>query len=133
MSNIQLAQEMYDAFNRGDVGTVLGIMEPNIEWHEAEGNPYDPSGSGWIGPDAIMQNLFMRIGTDFDGFTVHPKEFHDAGDTLVVELRYTAKHKGTGKDLDAHVCHVLRLKDGKLTSFQQFMNTAHLQDVMGAR
>ena len=32
---------------------VLGAMDPNIEWHEAEGNPYDP-GHPFVGPDATI-------------------------------------------------------------------------------
>ena len=133
MSNVQVARDLYDAFNRGDIATVMGMFSPRIEWREAEGNPYEPSGAGWVGPDAVMQNLFVKMGTDWDGFTVHPKDFHDAGDTVVVEGRYTGTHKATGKTLDAQVCHVLRFRAGKLTSFQQFVDTAHLQDVMGAR
>jgi ketosteroid isomerase-like protein len=31
------------------------------------------------------------------------------------------------------VCHVLKFRDGKVTSFQQFVDTAQLQDVQGAR
>lgn len=73
------------------------------------------------------------MGADWDGFTVHPKSFHEAGDTLVVEGRYTGTFKPTGKSLDAQVCHVLKFGGGKLTSFQQFVDTAQLQDVMGAR
>jgi uncharacterized protein len=133
MSNVQLAHDIYDAFNRGDIATVLAALDPGIEWREAEGNPYQPSGSPWVGAEAITQNLFMKIPSDFDGFTLHPKEFHDAGDTVVIELRYSGTGKATGKPLDAQVCHVLKFRDGKLTSFQQFVDTAHLQDVMGAR
>jgi ketosteroid isomerase-like protein len=133
MNNVQLVRDTYDAFGRGDVETVLGAFDASIEWREAEGNPYQPSGNAWVGPDAIMQNLFMKLGTEWDGFTVHPKEFHDAGDTVVVEGRYTGIHKATGKSLDAQVCHVFRIRDGKLASFQQFVDTAQLQDVMGAR
>jgi uncharacterized protein len=44
MSNVQLVQDVYGAFNRGDVPTVLGAMDPDMEWREAEGNPYQPSG-----------------------------------------------------------------------------------------
>jgi uncharacterized protein len=62
-----------------------------------------------------------------------PKVFHDAGDTVVVELRYSGTGKATGKSLDAQVCHILKFRDGKLTSFQQFVDTAQLQDVLGAR
>jgi uncharacterized protein len=133
MSNIQLARDVYDAFNRADIATVLGAFDPGIEWREAEGNPYEPSGSPWTGPDAVLQNLFMKMGADWAGFTVHPKSFHEAGDTLVVEGRYTGTFKPTGKSLDAQVCHVLKFRDGKLTSFQQFVDTAQLQDVMAAR
>jgi len=117
MSNVQLAQDLYEAFNRGDIATVLGMFDPAIEWREAEGNPYQPSGSPWVGGEAITQNLFIKIPADFDGFTVHPKEFHDAGDTVVVELRYSGTGRATGKP----------------TSFQQFVDTAHLQDVLAAR
>jgi ketosteroid isomerase-like protein len=133
MSNVEHVRQLYAAFADGDIEQVLGAMDPQIEWREAEGNPYEPSGTAWIGPDAVVQNLFVRLGADWDGFTTHPKEFHDAGDTVVVEGRYTGTHKETGKSLDAQVCHVWRVSDGKLTSFQQFVDTAQLQDVMGKR
>ena len=32
MSNAQLMQDLYEAFNRGEVPTVLGAMDPGIEW-----------------------------------------------------------------------------------------------------
>ncbi len=131
MSGADFIAGVYDAFGRGDIPAVLGAMDPAIHWHEAEGNPYMPSGEAWVGRDAIMNNLFAKLGDDWDGFTVHPGAFHEAGDVVVVELRYTATHNGTGKPLDAQVCHVWTLKDGKITKFQQYVDTAKLQDVMG--
>jgi ketosteroid isomerase-like protein len=133
VSNVEFVRGLYAAFGRGDVPAVLGAMDPSIEWREAEGNPYEPSGNAWVGPDAVTQNLFMKLGTEWDGFTVHPKEFHDAADTVVVEGRYTGAYKATGKSLDVQFCHVFKIRDGKVTSFQQFVDTAQLQDVMGAR
>jgi len=134
MSNVQVIRDAYDCFGRGDIPTLLGLMDPDIEWSEAEGNPYQPSGKAWRGPDAIVQNLFVKIGADFDGtFVVHPKDFYDADDTVVVEGRYTGTFKATGKSLDAQMCHVFKVRDGKVTSFQQFVDTAQMQDVMGAR
>ncbi len=131
MGNVQMVRDLYEAFGQGDVPTVLGAMDANVQWREAEGNPYELSGKAWIGPDAILQNLFMKLGSEWDAFTVHPKDFHDAGDTVVVEGRYTGTYKATGKSLDAQVCHVFKIKNGKLTSFQQFVDTAQLQEVMG--
>jgi ketosteroid isomerase-like protein len=133
MRNVEHVRGLYAAFADGDVERVLGAMDPQIEWREAEGNPYEPSGAAWIGSDAVVQNLLVPLGAEWDEFTAHPKEFHDAGDTVVVEARYTGTHKETGKSLDAQVCHIWRVSDGKLTSFQQFVDTAQLQDVMGKR
>ena len=59
--------------------------------------------------------------------------FYVIGDTVVVEGRYTGTFKATGKSLDAQMCHVFKIRDGKLTSFQQFVDTAQMQEVMGAR
>jgi len=130
-SNVQVIRALYDAFAKGDVPAVLGGMDPKIEWREAEGNPYSIEGEPWVGPDQILEQLFMKLGTEWDGFAVHPKEFYDAGDTVVVEGRYTGTYKETGKSADAQMCHVFKLRDGKVTSFQQFVDTAKMQSTMG--
>jgi ketosteroid isomerase-like protein len=133
MDNVTLLKGLYDAFARGDMPTVLGAMNPGIQWHQAESNPYMPSGEAFVGPNAVMNNVFMRLGGEWDGFSVHPKTFYGAGDSVVVEARYTGTYKATGKSMDAQVCHVWDVKDGKLTRFQQYMDTAKLLDVMGVK
>ena len=131
MSNVALLKSLYEAFGRGDIPTVLGAMSPDIRWHQAEGNPYNQSGDAWVGPDAVLNNLFMKIGADWDGFTVHTRTFHDAGNTVVVEGRYTGLYKPTGKRLDAQLCHVWDVKDGKVVRFQQYVDTKQLNAVAG--
>lgn len=133
MDNVSLLKNLYEAFGRGDVPAVLGAMSPQMKWHEAEGNPYMPSGEAWVGPDAVLTNLFMKLGTEWDGFTVHPKSFYGAGNSVIVEGRYTGTYKATGKRMDAQVCHVWDVADGKVTRFQQYVDTAKFQDVMGVR
>jgi ketosteroid isomerase-like protein len=130
VNNVNLLKSLYDAFGRGDIPAVLGAMSPDINWFQAEGNPYRPSGEVWVGPDTVLNNLFMRLGAEWDGFTVHPKAFHDAGDSVIVEARYTGTFKPTGKSMDAQVCHVWDVKDGKVSRFQQYVDTAKLQEVM---
>jgi uncharacterized protein len=133
MGNVEILKGGYEAFGRGDVPAVLAIFDPGIEWHEAEGGPYRPDGGPWIGGDAIVQNLFMRLATEWDGFTVVPKRFHDAGDTVVVECRQTGVYKATGRGIDSQACHIWTLSDGKAINFQQYGDTAQMQDVMGTR
>jgi ketosteroid isomerase-like protein len=131
MNSVQTVKDLYEAFGRGDIPAVLGQLDASSEWREAEGNPYQPTGEPWVGPEAVLENLFVRLGGEWDGFTVTPRQFHDAGDTVVVEGRYTGTFTATGKQLDAQVCHVWRLRGGKVTSFQQYVDTAQLRAVMG--
>jgi uncharacterized protein len=133
MDNVKLLKNLYDAFARGDIPTVLGAMSPDLHWHQAESNPYMPTGEAWVGPDAVLNNLFMRLGAEWDGFRVHPKSFHDAGDSVIVEARYSGLYKTTGKTMDTQVCHVWHVTNGKVSRFQQYVDTAKLQDAMGAR
>ena len=133
MSNVDLIKNLYAAFGRGEIPAVLGVMSPNIRWHQAEGNPYRPSGEPWVGPDAVLNNLFMKLGAEWDGFTVRPVAYHDAGGTVVVEGRYTGTFKATGKSIDAQFCHIWGIGDGKIARFQQYLDTSKVQDAMGVR
>jgi ketosteroid isomerase-like protein len=131
-SNVQVVKDVYAAFGRRDIPNVVARFDPDIEWRLAEGHPYAPEGTPWHGPEAITRHFFMRAGEEWEGFTVAPREFHEARDTVVLECRYTGVYKPTGKPLDAQVCHVWKLRNGKITSFQQYIDTAHLQRVMRA-
>jgi len=126
MSHVAFVKEVYAKFGAGDIPAVLAMFDPSIEWREAEGNPYQPTGEPWNGPQAVLENPFVRLGSEWDRFTVTPQRFHDAGESVVVEGRYT------GKELDARVCHVWTLREGKLARFQQYVDTAQLCAVMGA-
>ncbi|MGI9607587.1 MAG: nuclear transport factor 2 family protein [Acidimicrobiales bacterium] len=133
MNKTQRLQALYGAFADGDVSTVLGAMEPEIEWYEAEGNPYRPSGEPWIGPDEILHNLFMKLGEDWVGFTVTPRRYYESDDALVVEGRYTGVVTETGEPLDAQFCHIWTLDGDQIAKFQQYTDTAQFQALMGAR
>lgn len=87
----------------------------------------------WTGPDAVVNNLFVRLAEEWDGFTVHPGTYHDAGDVVVAEVRYTGTYKATGKSMDTQACHVWTVKDGKVAKFQQYVDTGKMQDVTGQR
>jgi ketosteroid isomerase-like protein len=121
-SNIQLVQDTYATFGRGDIEAVTAAMHPDIEWHEAEHSPWHAPG-GHHGPTEVLTNVFARIPHHFDGFEVHPTTFHDAGETVIVEGRYRASAASISDPLDAQVCHVWTVRDGKLAGFQQYTDT----------
>ena len=130
--NVELARKAYDAFSKGDIDTVLAMFDPAIEWREAEGNPYQPSGAPWIGPQAVVENLFVKLGSEWDGFAAVPEELLDAGDTVVALGRYRGACRATGRIIHAQMAHVWRVRDGKAAAFQQYADTLQFARATGA-
>ncbi len=127
--NLQVIRDLYDSFGRGDVPAVLGQMHEAIEWREAENYMYADR-NPYVGPQAILEGVFMRIGSDWDAFTVTPEEWMDAGHHIVVLGTYTAKHKGTGKEVNAQFAHVWGVRNGRVVRFQQYTDTKQFSDAV---
>ena len=119
--NVATARDTYDAFNRGDIPAVLGVMADDIEWLEAEGLRY---GGVYRSPQEILDNVFSNVAQDADGFAVTPERYIESGDCLVVLGRYSGTGKETGRAFDVAFGHVWDFRDGKLQRFQQLTDTA---------
>ncbi len=127
MSNLDGIRGVYDAFGKGDVPTVLGFLSADIEWTEAEGFPY---GGTYRGPNAVLEGVFMKLGTEWDGYAAIPAEFIDAGDTVVALGTYSGKYKATGKRFHANFAHVWTLRDGKAIKFVQYTDTLRVHEAL---
>jgi ketosteroid isomerase-like protein len=129
--NADVVKSLYEAFAKGDVPTVLGAMDPAIEWNEAENFPYADR-NPYVGPQAVLEGVFMRLGGEWDGFSVAVEEVLDAGDTVVALGRYGGAYKKTGTRIHAQFAHVWRLRGGKVVKFQQYTDTLQATRAIGA-
>jgi len=127
--NADRVRSMYEAFARGDVPAVLAGMDPQIEWNEAENFIYADK-NPYIGPQAILEGVFMRLGAEWATFAVVPEEILGSGDTVIAFGRYRGTFKATGGRVDAQCVHVFRFRDGKITRFQQYTDTAQFRDAV---
>jgi uncharacterized protein len=130
MSNADPVKALYAAFAKGDMPAALATMAPDIVWNEAENYPYADR-NPYVGPEAVLHGVFARIGGDWEGFAATPDEFIDGGDTIVSLGHYTGAFKATGKPMRAQFAHVCRVKDGKITRFQQYADTLGTAVAMG--
>ena len=127
--NITVIDNMYKAFAKGDVPTVLAAMDANIIWNEAEGNKY-ADGNPYKGPEAILNGVFGRILAEHEYFNLDEIQLHEMSNNQVLAtLRYKAKLK-SGNEYNAQVAHFWTLKDGKVTTFQQYVDTKKLNDAL---
>jgi uncharacterized protein len=124
MSNLNKIKAVYDGFAKGDIPTVLEVLSREIEWTEAKGFPY---GGTYNGPKAVLEGVFMRLGSEWNGFAAVPYEFIDGGDTIVALGKYSGTYKATGKSFEAEFAHVWKLSEGKAVRFVQYVDTHLVQ------
>jgi uncharacterized protein len=126
-SQVDSLKIAYAAIAVGDVPTVLSMMDDQIEWTEAEGFPYHGT---YHGHDEVVQNVFARLVTEWDRFTVTPNEYIDAGDTVVALGRYSATWPPTEKSFECDFAHVWEFRNGKAVRFRQYVDSALVQEAM---
>lgn len=125
-----IIQNLYNAFSKGDIPAVLSVMDTDIVWNEAEGHPY-ADGNPYKGPDAILNGVFARLGTEWENFKVVDIQLHEMENNQVLAtLRYHGTYLKTGVELDVQAAHLWTLNDGKIVSFQQYADTKQLYEAM---
>jgi len=124
MSNVDFIKKGYDAFAVGDVAYVLGNFDPAIEWRECIGMPLVKGDGVYIGPDAVLKEIFMNLPVYFDGFNIEIKELFGANDKVTMVGFYKGTNKATGNSFNANATHVWTIKNDKITHFFQAVDTA---------
>lgn len=128
--NVDLALSVYEAFAQGDINAVLGLLDPKVEWNEAENFIY-ADGSPYIGPTAVLEGVFKRIGNEWEGFSSSLNEVLDAGETIVAQGYYSGTYSKNGRHVRAQFAHLFTFRNGKIVKFQQYTDTAQFAQVVG--
>ncbi len=116
-TNADVIRAHYAASDRGDVEGMIAPLAENVLWTEAAGFPYAGT---YIGPDAVVANVFSRIQQEWDDYTLTIDEVVDGGDTVVGIGTYSGTNKRTGRFFAARVAHVWRMAEGRVVAFEQF-------------
>jgi uncharacterized protein len=128
-STLETVHQFYDALSREDVAGVLALIDPQVEWTEAERFPY--FGGTWRTPEAIVKGLFEPLGRDWIRFEVKPKQFVTEGSDTVSFGTYVGTHKRTRRSMTAAFAHHWTVRNGKITRFVQHTDTAKVLEAVG--
>ena len=127
MANKDIVEGMYASFAAGDVAAVTAAFADDISWTEADGFPLAGT---YVGPQAVVENVFMRLGEFSDNWGVVVERVIADGDTVVADGQYTWNHKETGEPCAVRMAHVWTLADGKATAFLQHVDTARVRELI---
>jgi len=121
--NTKVVQEAYAAFGRGDVQGILDRVDDSIVWKGVYGaGPHVPTAGERRGK-AQVGEFFKQVAASVTFSRFEPKEFVASGDKVVALGHYTAT-TSVGKAFDSDFAMVFTLRNGKVTEFQEFTDSA---------
>jgi ketosteroid isomerase-like protein len=133
--NVELVRRGYDALNSaystGDVNDWLPFLEDH----------YHPDvvlkTSGMFPETAEMHGhsgILRFIATQMDAFQkmwIEPQEFIDAGNRVVVPVRFGGEARHTGLEVEFSVVHVTSVRAGKVARIDMYRNKADALEAAG--
>jgi ketosteroid isomerase-like protein len=124
--NVALIQSVYAAFGRGDIPTILQALEANVKW-TTYGPAVIPYAGTKTGPSEVV-TFFQALGSTQSEQKLTIDEYIAQGDDVVTIGSYRALVKETGKWIDGAVAHLFTVRNGKITRFLDFVDTAQAAD-----
>jgi ketosteroid isomerase-like protein len=120
--NTRLVQQAYQSIKAGDMQALLNTLATDVQWQLPEMENVLFAGM-WQGREAIRQ-FFSNVFEVQDVVEFEPEEYIAQGDKVVVLGRFLMRIKATGKDFGSDWAHVWTVKDGKVTRFYEYVDTA---------
>lgn len=123
-ANLEFVKGLYAAFKRGDMQPQLDALTESTTW-QLYGPADFPLCGLRTGKQQILDFL-QTLMTTLDVKSSVQKRFIADGDTIVVLGFVHSQVKATGKEFKSEYAHVLTVKDRKLLSYREFLDTAQL-------
>lgn len=125
--NARLVQDAYAAFGRGDIPALLGYLSDDIVWKGVYGaGLHVPMQGTRNGKDGVAQ-FFAQVAEHTKFSVFEPREFVASGDKVVALGRY-ASTTSKQKPFAADFAMIFTIRGGKIAGFQEFTDSAALND-----
>lgn len=124
--NVQVVQQAYAAFGRGDVDGILDLCSDDIVWDPVVGASANVPQAGRKVGKAGVREFFRLLSESMTFQQFEPREFIAQGDRVVVVGHYAGTPNTTGKTMESDWVMLFRLENGKVSEFREFTDSAAL-------
>jgi ketosteroid isomerase-like protein len=121
--NTKVVQDAFAAFGRGDVAGIVANLADDVVWTGVYGAGAHVPSSGERRGKAAVAEFFGQVAANVFFSRFEPREFVATGDKVVALGHYTATTSHQ-KGFDSDFAMVFTLRNGKVTRFQEFCDSA---------
>jgi hypothetical protein len=128
--NVDIVRAGFVAFNSEDIERILDFAHPDFETAVSAELSAEPD--TYRGHDGIRR-YFESFRDAMEEIRFHPERFWDAGESVVVSLRLTAKGRQTAIAVEQRLAQVWTLRDGKAVGVRTYATLAEAMESAGLR
>ena len=122
--NVSFMRDAFQAFADGDVPTLAGLLDPEVEWQAAE-DPEPKHGfegvleslSGWF-------EVWHETHVDLESLI-------DGGDNVVAVVKLRGRHADSARELTERFFQVWTIRDGKIVGFHEYKTQREALEAAG--
>lgn len=120
--NIAIVQQAYQNFKTGDIQALLNQLSDDVDWRlpEIESVPF----AGKYQGREQVGRFFSTLGESQESLQFEPNDFIAQGEKVVSLGQYRWRVRSTGREYEGDFAHVFTIRDGKVTGFQEYTDTA---------
>jgi uncharacterized protein len=118
--NAQILQDLYGAFGRGDIPTVIAGLDEHIAWNAPDVLPHSMSVSG---RDEVPA-FFQKLASTWEDFKLEVEDMCASGDRVCVIGK--AGGKLDGQQTSYGFVHAWTVRDGICVRFDEYVDPDEL-------
>ncbi len=115
---IAVAQQLWDAWERGDLAGMFELIDPEIVSRQFPEQIDVRDYHGHEGVRAVMEDW---IGT-WDDWRIELLDLREVGDAAVLALHQSGQGKGSGVAMEGDVWFVWHVRAGRVVRWQMFQS-----------
>jgi ketosteroid isomerase-like protein len=127
--NMRIVRSVYDAWAREEFPGPLELMDPEIEY-------VNPAGAVEPGTHRGLDAFHRAVRKVFEGWAtwqMEPEAFESSGDQVAVVVRYRARGRESGVEVEGRESALWTLRDGKVVRYAWFHEPEDAFEAAGLR
>ena len=120
-TNLEIIRATYEGASEENGKNLIASLANDVVWTEAAGFPYAGT---YRGSQAIIDNVFHRLATEWIDYRAKVHTYLADGDHVAAFGVYSGTYRDTGIAMNATFAHLYQLKEGKIISMEQYVDSA---------
>jgi ketosteroid isomerase-like protein len=131
VENVDLARQVCEAINRGDLDAASQYFDPEVEWTSPGPMP-ERRRHRAHGPEQVRKRLMEQLDP-WDDYSLEPEELIDGGDRCLVAVRMFGRGKVSGAEVNTRFYTVFTVRSGRAIRVENFVDRESALEAAGLR